>query len=511
MAAQSARRRTSQPKEIEMARFASILDTIGDTPLVKLRALAPEGVNVYVKVESFNPMGSVKDRMARAVIEDAERSGALKPGQTVIEATSGNTGIGLAMVCAAKGYPLVVTMAESFSVERRKLLRFLGAKVVLTPASEKGSGMLAKAEELAARHGAFLCRQFENEANADVHSRTTAQEILTDFAGERIDYFVSGFGTGGTLKGVARALKAADPTTRIVAAEPDNARVLGSGIAQPRTADGRPAGSHPNFRPHLMQGWSPDFISKLTEDAVAEGLVDEILPVSGQDAMRLARELARREGIFVGTSSGATLAAGLAIARRAAPGSNVVCMLPDTGERYLSTPLFEDIGEEMNEDELALSRSTPNYRFDVPSAPAVASAATALEPAPDEEAERFVARTIAEAPVVMFALEWCEFCWAVRKFFAALAIPYRSVDLDSVAYQRNDLGGRFRKVLAAHTGQRTIPQIFIGGEHVGGCTDTFDAYRAGRLKALLARHDLTPARDDLDPAAFLPGWIHRRR
>src|SRR5574339_539370 len=211
-----------------MARFENILQTVGNTPVVKIGKLVPKGVDLYVKIEAFNPLGSVKDRLALAIIEDAERSGALKPGQTVIEATSGNTGIGLAMVCAQKGYPLVVTMAESFSVERRKLLRFLGAKVVLTPASEKGTGMLAKAVELAETHGWFLCRQFENEANADVHTRTTAQEILADFAAERLDYFVSGFGTGGTLKGVARALKQASPVTRIIAAEPDNAQVLGS-------------------------------------------------------------------------------------------------------------------------------------------------------------------------------------------------------------------------------------------------------------------------------------------
>ena len=349
-----------------MARFQNILETIGNTPVVRLNKLAPPGVNVYVKVESFNPMGSVKDRMALAVIEDAERSGALKPGQTVIEATSGNTGIGLAMVCAQKGYPLVVTMAESFSVERRKLLRFLGAKVVLTPASEKGSGMLAKAVELAETHGWFLCRQFENQANADVHSRTTAREIINDFADQRLDYFVTGFGTGGTLKGVARELKAARPGTRVIAAEPDNSPVLGSGIPQPRDAAGSPSGSHPRFRPHLMQGWAPDFISTLTEEAVGAGLVDEIVPVAGADALRLARELARQEGIFVGTSSGATLAAALDVARRAPPGANIVCMLPDTGERYLSTPLFEGIGEEMTAEEWAVSRSTPSCRFDMP-------------------------------------------------------------------------------------------------------------------------------------------------
>ena len=294
-----------------MSRYENILETIGNTPTVRLNRLAPPDVNVYVKVEAFNPMSSVKDRMARAIIERAEQTGQLRPGQTVVEATSGNTGIGLAMVCAQKGYPLVVTMSESFSIERRKLLRFLGAKVVLTPAAEKGSGMLAKAVELAEAHGWFLCRQFENEANADVHSRTTAQEILADFAGERLDYWVTGFGTGGTLKGVARVLKDLRPETKIIAAEPDNAQVLGSGIPQRRDAAGKPLESHPLFRPHLMQGWAPDFISRLTEDAVAAGYVDEIVPVAGAEALRLARELAQKEGIFVGTSSGATACGGI--------------------------------------------------------------------------------------------------------------------------------------------------------------------------------------------------------
>jgi cysteine synthase A len=349
-----------------MARYQNILETIGDTPIIRLNKLAPPGVNVHVKVESFNPMGSVKDRMARAIIEDAERTGALKPGQTVIEATSGNTGIGLAMVCAQKGYPLVVTMAESFSIERRKLLRFFGARVVLTPAAEKGSGMLAKAVELAETHGWFLCRQFENPANADAHARTTAREILDDFAHQRLDYFVTGFGTGGTLNGVARTLRRARPDTRIIAAEPDNSPVLGSRIPQNRDTAGGPAGSHPMFRPHLMQGWAPDFISTLTEQAVEAGLIDEIVPVSGNDALRLSRELARQEGIFCGTSSGATLAAALHVAQRAPAGANILCMLPDTGERYLSTPLFEGIGESMTAEEWEVSRSTPLCRFDAP-------------------------------------------------------------------------------------------------------------------------------------------------
>jgi cysteine synthase A len=497
-----------------MARYDNILETIGNTPLVKLGKLAPPGVNVYVKVEARNPMGSVKDRMARAVIERAEQTGQLKPGQTVIEATSGNTGIGLAMVCAQKGYPLVVTMAESFSVERRKLLRFLGAKVVLTPASEKGSGMLAKAVELAETHGWFLARQFENEANADVHTRTTAQEILADFAGERLDYFVTGFGTGGTLKGVARALKQASAVTRVIAAEPDNAPVLASGIPQPRDASGKPTQSHPNFRPHLMQGWAPDFISKLTEDAVASGLVDEIVPVAGNDALKLARDLARREGIFVGTSSGATLAAALTIARRSKPGTNIVCMLPDTGERYLSTPLFADIGEEMTAEELELSRSTPSCRFDLPPpAPVAAKPAAPVAPVVlDPEAERFFDHVVRHEPVVMFALEWCEFSWSVRKLFARLGIAYRSVDLDSVAFQANDLGGKIRAVLAARTGARTIPQVFIGGTHVGGATEMFDAWRSGAARELLAKRGVAfDAKADLDPYSLLPKWLQPRK
>ncbi len=521
-----------------MARYDTILDTIGNTPLVKLQRLAPPDVSVWVKIEAFNPMGSIKDRMARAVIEDAERRGALQPGQTVVEATSGNTGIGLAMVCAQKGYPLVVTMAESFSVERRKLLRFLGAKVVLTPASEKGTGMLAKAVELAERHGWFLCRQFENEANAEVHSRTTAQEILADFADENLDYWVSGFGTGGTLKGVARALKRANRGIRIVAAEPDNAQILGSGIPQPRGPDGRPSASHPQFRPHLMQGWSPDFISRLTDEAVAAGLVDEVVPVAGADALQLARDLACREGIFVGTSSGGTLAAALTVARRSPAGTNIVCMLPDTGERYLSTPLFEHVGEHMTDEEFSISRSTPGYRFDTPAPmsplpappPAAGAPARAMgtagpggaaeagrrnaRPAAelDAEAEAFVSEVTAAEPVVLFALEWCEFCWSVRRLFAQLGITYRSVDLDSVEYQRANRGGKIRAVLAELTGAKTIPQIYVGGEHVGGCTELFDAFRDGSLQRRLEANGIAYAAEvALDPYELLPKWLQPRR
>ena len=492
-----------------MSRYDSILETIGSTPLVKLQKLAPPGVNLYVKLEAFNPMGSVKDRMARAIIEDAEDSGRLRPGQTVIEATSGNTGIGLAMVCAQKGYPLVVTMAESFSIERRKMLRFLGARVVLTPAAEKGTGMLKKAVELAETHGWFLCRQFENEANAAVHMRTTAREILADFADEPLHCFVTGFGTGGTLLGVSRVLRKERPNTRIVAAEPDNSPVLGSGIPQPRGKDGRPSGSHPSFRPHLMQGWSPDFVSDLTEEAVRQRYIDEIVPVAGGDAIELARELARKEGIFVGTSSGATLAAALEVARRSPQGSNIVCMLPDTGERYLSTPLFDGISEEMTAEELDISRSTPTCRFDLPAAAAPAK----QEPAKlDPAAERFVDEVIAAEPIVLFALEWCEFCWSVRKLFAKLDARYKSVDLDSVEYQKDDMGGKIRAVLAARLGVSTIPQIFIGGEHVGGCTELFDAVREGRAQELMKQSGVAFDEDaEIDPYSLLPNWLQPRK
>jgi cysteine synthase len=497
-----------------MARYDNILQTIGRTPLVQLHRLAPAGVHVWAKVESFNPLGSVKDRMALAVIEDAERRGALRPGQTVIEATSGNTGIGLAMVCAQKGYPLVITMAESFSLERRRLLRFLGARVVLTPASEKGTGMLNKAIELADAHGWFLCRQFDNPANAVVHTRTTAQEILADFEGEHIHAFVSGFGTGGTLLGVARGLKAADAGIRIVAAEPDNAPMLGSGLAQARDSHGSPSASHPLFRPHLMQGWSPDFISSLIESALAERLIDEVVPVNGNDALRLARELATREGIFAGTSSGATLAAALDVARRSPAGSHIVCMLPDTGERYLSTPLFDGIGAEMDDTELALSRSTPGYRFDAPASVTPTAMPRPAEPAlaADPETGAFVSKTIQDHEVVMFALTWCEFCWAVRKLLARLGITFKSVDIDSVEYQAHDVGTRIRAVLRERTGAATIPQIWIGGVHVGGATDLFDAMRSGQMQRLLQQADVSwDSAADIDPQQFLPRWLHPRQ
>ncbi len=346
-----------------MSRYQSILETIGNTPVVRINRLAPAGVNLYVKVEAFNPLGSVKDRLALGVIEAAEKSGQLKPGQTVIEATSGNTGIGLAMVCAAKGYPLVVTMAEQFSVERRRLMRFLGARVVLTPAAGRGFGMVAKALELAEAHGWFLTRQFENEANPEVHSRTTAREILADFSGDRLDYWVTGYGTGGTLNGVARVLAKERPETKIVVCEPADAPLLGSGLEQPRNADGSPSAPHAAFKPHPMQGWTPDFIPKITADATRSIKIDRVIPVPGEDALRCSAELARKEGIFVGISAGGTFAAALRVCAEAPKGANILCMLPDTGERYLSTPLFADVPADMTPAELELSRSTPGQQF----------------------------------------------------------------------------------------------------------------------------------------------------
>ncbi|MEM9014476.1 MAG: cysteine synthase A [Pseudomonadota bacterium] len=344
-------------------KFESILGAVGDTPVVRINRLAPEGVNLYVKVEAFNPLGSVKDRLALGVIEAAEKSGDLKPGQTVVEATSGNTGIGLAMVCAAKGYPLVVTMAESFSVERRRLMRFLGAKVILTPKEEKGTGMVEKAKELAAKNGWFLTRQFENDANPDMHERTTAREIMDAFANEKLDYWVTGFGTGGTLTGVARVLRQESPDTKIIVCEPPDAAMLSDGSPQQRNADGSPAASHPAWTPHPIQGWSPDFIPLILSEAVEKGVISELVKTPHTEGIKWSRALAEKEGIFTGISGGSTFAGAMEIASKAPAGSTILCMLPDTGERYLSTPLFADIEAEMSAEEVAIAQSTPGYQL----------------------------------------------------------------------------------------------------------------------------------------------------
>ena len=305
--------------------YDSILHTIGRTPVVRVRRSAPQHVEMYVKCEYFNPLSSVKDRLAIAIIEDAERSGALKPGQTVVEATSGNTGIALAMVCAAKGYPFVAVMVETFSVERRKIMRMLGAKVILTPAAERGSGMVRKAAELASRHGWFLARQFENPANPAYHRQTTGPEILSDFAGRRLDFFVTGWGTGGTLTGAGEMIREARPDVRIVATEPAGASLLAGG----------------EWKPHKIQGWTPDFVPKVLNRSVPH----QIIPVTDDESIAASRSLARNDGIFCGISAGGTYAAALKVAETAPAGSVILAMLPDTGERYMSTPLFEGIAE----------------------------------------------------------------------------------------------------------------------------------------------------------------------
>ena len=343
--------------------YESVLETVGDTPTIRVNNLGPDGVRLYVKAEFFNPAASVKDRLAVNIIEAAERDGRLKPGQTVVEATSGNTGIGLAMVCAQKGYPLVVTMADSFSIERRRLMRMLGAKVVLTPRAAKGFGMYNKAVELAEANGWFLARQFETDDNADIHESTTAREIIGDFAGEPLDYVVSGYGTGGTITGLARVLRRERPETRIVLTEPANAALVEGGIAQDRRPDGAPGASHPSFEPHPIQGWVPDFIPLVLQECLDTKGYDALVPVAGPDAIAWARRLAREEGILTGISGGGTFAAAMKVAETAAAGTVILAILPDTGERYMSTPMFETIPEDMDEEELELSRSTPSHQL----------------------------------------------------------------------------------------------------------------------------------------------------
>ena len=306
-------------------KYENILQTIGETPVIKINRLAPEHVDLYVKMESFNPMASVKDRLAFAIINDARKSGKLKEGQTVIEATSGNTGIALAMVCAVLGHPFVATMVETFSIERRKIMRALGAKVILTPAAERGSGMVKRAEQLADQHGWFLARQFQNPANPEYHANTTGPEILRDFAGERLDFWVTGWGTGGTLTGAGKTLKSARPDLKIIATEPEQAALLSGG----------------DWSPHKIQGWTPDFIPEVLEKDIA----DQVIPVNDDESIKTSLALAKAEGIFVGISAGATVNAALKVAETAGPGSVLLAMLPDTAERYLSTPLFAEINE----------------------------------------------------------------------------------------------------------------------------------------------------------------------
>ena len=337
--------------------YKSILDTIGNTPSVKINNLAPDGVEMYVKPEFFNPGSSVKDRLALNIINDGETSGLLKPGQTIVEATSGNTGIGLAMVCASKNYPLVITMPESASIERRKMMRFLGAKVILTPASEAGSGAYNKAKQLAYENDWFYAKQFESTANANIHESTTGKEIVDDFKDIGLDYWVSGYGTGGTFTGVSRALRQSMPSTQLIMAEPDTAPLIANGKAQERNNDGTFASSHPDWNPHPIQGWTTDFIPLVLQESIDESFIDEVVPVSGTDGIYWSQKLAADEGILTGISGGATFAVAMDVAKRAKPGSIILCMLADTAERYLSSLLFENISAEMSDKELTILNS----------------------------------------------------------------------------------------------------------------------------------------------------------
>ncbi|GHP03135.1 hypothetical protein PPROV_000189000 [Pycnococcus provasolii] len=355
--------RTSRSNPRVNARvYDSVLDTIGETPVVKLQRMAPDGIDMYAKLEYFNPLSSVKDRLALSIVLEAEAAGLIKPGDTIVEATSGNTGIAVAMVAAARGYKCVITMAEPFSVERRKVMRMLGAKVIVTPKAGKGTGMVRKAEELCEEHGWFLCSQFETDANARFHASTTGPEILRDFAGKRLDYWVTGYGTGGTYAGAGKVLKVARPETKIILAEPEAAGLIASGIEQERNGRSH-AVSHPAFTPHPIQGWTPDFIPYVLSEGLDANLHDELVPVTAEEAISTASRLAAEEGIFTGISGGATVAVALKTAAKAEKGSVILAMCPDTSERYLSTPLYATIEADMNEEELEIAKSTPSYQL----------------------------------------------------------------------------------------------------------------------------------------------------
>ena len=337
--------------------YKDILQTVGNTPVIKIKNLAPENIDLYVKAEYFNPASSVKDRLALNIIETAEKDGSLKPGQTVVEATSGNTGIGLAFICASKNYPCVITMPESASIERRKMMRFLGAKVILTPAEEAGSGAYNKAKELSDKNDWFYARQFETKANADIHEITTGKEIVNDFIDVGLDYWVSGYGTGGTFSGVARTLRSKMPQTKLIIAEPDVAPLLSNSEKQQRTLDGAPAQSHPDWNPHPIQGWTTDFIPLVLQESIDMKFIDEVIPVNGSDGIRWSQKLAANEGILTGISGGSTFAVAIELANKVPAGSKILCMLADTAERYLSSLLFEDIKAEMNDEELSILNS----------------------------------------------------------------------------------------------------------------------------------------------------------
>jgi len=477
----------------------SILTTVGKTPVIKLQRMSPAGVNVYVKCEAFNPMGSVKDRLAMGIIEWAEKHDQIKPGQTVVEASSGNTGIGLAMVCAVKGYPFVCVMAESFSIERRKLMRFLGARVVLTNPAHKASGMIIKTQELAEKHGWFMPCQFENEANAWIHAQTTGPEIMTAMQGINLDYFVCAYGTGGTLKGIGQHLRKTSPQTKIVVVEPDNAPLLYSEVKTEYKENGSFVEPHPLWRPHLLQGWATDFIPKLVNDAVNDKLIDHIVHSAGSTAMETSRELAKKEGIFTGISGGGTLGSALEVAATAPQGSNILVMLADTGERYISTPLFQGIPADMTDEEKELAKSTPSTPPPAISLPSVT-----------EEATAFVKATNADNPVVVWSLEYCEFCWTIFGLLDAIGVPYKVINIDAFEYAKDNQGNKYRAALSALTDCKTFPQFFLKGEFQGGAADACMNWKKNTLQAKLEEAGLKV--NDFngysgDPFEFLPKWM----
>jgi len=425
--------------------------------------------------------------------------GQIKPGQTVVEASSGNTGIGLAMVCAAKGYPFVCVMAESFSIERRKLMRFLGAKVVLTNPAHKGSGMVIKAKELAEQHGWFLADQFANDANAWIHAQTTGPEILEAMEGLRLDFFVTSYGTGGTLKGVSQVLRARSPETKIYVCEPDNAPLLYSNTKTEHDASGRFKEPHPLWRPHLLQGWAPDFIPKIVNDAVQAHYVDEVVHVGGDEAMAMAKSLAQQEGIFTGTSGGGTFACALELASKAPSGTNIVAMLPDTGERYLSTPLFADIPADMTVEEKQIADSTPSQAPPGISLPEVT-----------DQAKEFILKTNSQHKCVIWSLEYCEFCWTIFGFFNAIKVPYHVVNVDAFQYAKDNQGNKYRAALQHMTDSKTFPQVFISGEFFGGAADACIKFKKGELQPILEKAGLKNNEFggySGDPFEFLPKWM----
>lgn len=425
----------------------------------------------------------------------------------MVEASSGNTGIGLAMVCAVKGYPLVCVMAESFSIERRKLMRFLGAKVVLTNPAHKGTGMLIKTKELADKHGYFWPNQFENEANAWIHEQTTGPEIVKAFEGlgKPLDHIFMAYGTGGTALGLSRYLKEHSPSTKTHVCEPDNAPMIYSEIKTDYPEDGDPSTSfqvaHPIWRPHLLQGWATDFIPKLLSKGIDENIYDFIENVSGNDAIETSRELAKKEGIFSGTSGGGILSAALKASKDLPAGSSVLAIIPDTGERYLSTPLFADIPADMTEEEKALADSTPSTPPPSAGLPPVEAAAT-----------EWVKNQIDTNDVVVFSLEYCEFCWTLTRFLDQLGVKFTCIPIDSFAYAKGNMGNKYRSALQEMTDCKTFPQFFVKGEYLGGAVDACMMWKKDTLQPKLEAAGIKGGDGKFndykgDPFEFLPKWM----